>query len=491
MSLRSTALSFLGVLRRVFALRRLMRIVAGLILLLGLLRVVHVWRRPKPVPPTAAALEHARHVTITRDRYGVPHIVGDSDADAAFGLAYAHAEDDFPTIQDSLVAARGQLGRLLLSKDALINDYYVSLVRVHEQVEAGYESLEPTTQAVLQGYADGLNYYAAKHPTEGDTRFLPYEGRDVARGFAHKLPFMVGVVSALQKLMGGQVRAVGDVTDVLAAIAPPSSRQAPATALGSNGHAVHRSRSSDDVTRLNVNSHQPWEGPVTWYEAHIKSGQGWNTIGGVFPGSPLILHGHNEKLGWAHTVNAPDLVDVYRLTMHPEKPLHYRYGDSWQPLTVKTNGSMIRSVIGKSISTMRGINDSIAMLTRSSDATGMPLLPIVNAMSLVLYCLATNGTFSRRSGSAEVELMIGWALVMRFKPASMPARFVVSKLSGTSTTACTVSIIHGKTSSPSDLRGPRLMSSACAPASTCFTARSWKNFASRAFSASFTFSEMM
>lgn len=335
MSLRSTALSFLGVLRRVFALRRLVRIVAGLILLLGLLRVVHVWRRPKPVPPTAAALEHARHVTITRDRYGVPHIVGDSDADAAFGLAYAHAEDDFPTIQDSLVAARGQLGRLLLSKDALINDYYTSLVRVHEQVEAGYESLEPTTQAVLQGYADGLNYYAAKHPTEVDTRFLPYEGRDVARGFAHKLPFMVGVVSALQKLMGGQVRAVGDVTDVLAAIAPLSSRQAPATALGSNGHAVHRSRSSDDVTRLNVNSHQPWEGPVTWYEAHIKSGQGWNTIGGVFPGSPLILHGHNEKLGWAHTVNAPDLVDVYRLTMHPDKPLHYRYGDSWQPLTVK------------------------------------------------------------------------------------------------------------------------------------------------------------
>ncbi len=121
----------------------------------------------------------------------------------------------------------------------------------------------------------------------------------------------------------------------------------------------------------------------------------------------------------------------------------------------------------------------------------MPLLPIVSAMRRVLYCFATSGTFSSRSGSADVELMIGCALVIRFNPASMPARLVVSKLNGTSTTACTVSIIQGKTSSPSFLRGPRLMSSACAPASTCFTASSWKNFASRTFSASFTFSEMM
>lgn len=334
MSLRSSALSIAHTIGRLLPLRRLLRITAGLLLVVGLLRVVHVWRRPAIPSPTAVAQAHAAHVTITRDRWGVPHVVGDSDADAAFGLAYAHAEDDFPTIQGALVAARGQLGRLRVSKDALINDYYVSLVRVHEQVDAQYESLEPATRAVLQGYAEGLNYYAAKHPHEVDPRFLPYEGRDVARGFAHKLPFMVGVVTALQKLFTGQLRAVGDVTEVVA-LAPPGIREQQATALGSNGHAVLRTRSSDDVTRLNVNSHQPWEGPVTWYEAHIRSAQGWNTVGGVFPGSPLILHGHNERLGWAHTVNAPDLVDVYRLTMHPQQPLTYRYGDAWLPLTVR------------------------------------------------------------------------------------------------------------------------------------------------------------
>jgi acyl-homoserine-lactone acylase len=48
-------------------------------------------------------------VKILRDTYGVPHIFGHTDADAAYGLAYAHSEDDFLTIQQVLLAARGNL----------------------------------------------------------------------------------------------------------------------------------------------------------------------------------------------------------------------------------------------------------------------------------------------------------------------------------------------------------------------------------------------
>ena len=45
-------------------------------------------------------------VTIYRDTWGVPHIFGKTDADAAYGLAYAHAEDDLQNMQDALLAAR-------------------------------------------------------------------------------------------------------------------------------------------------------------------------------------------------------------------------------------------------------------------------------------------------------------------------------------------------------------------------------------------------
>ena len=58
----------------------------------------------------AAAIENAAQydVRILRDAYGVPHIYGDRDVDVAFGLAYAHAEDDWQTIEDVLFFLKGR-----------------------------------------------------------------------------------------------------------------------------------------------------------------------------------------------------------------------------------------------------------------------------------------------------------------------------------------------------------------------------------------------
>lgn len=52
-----------------------------------------------------------------------------------------------------------------------------------------------------------------------------------------------------------------------------------------------------------------------WYEAHIHSDTGWNMNGATFPSAPLILVGHNDYLGWTHTVNKTDYLDVYKLTV--------------------------------------------------------------------------------------------------------------------------------------------------------------------------------
>src|SRR5437764_1000458 len=122
--------------------------------------------RPAIPPPDAATLAQAARVRILRDRFGVPHVFGQSDGDAAFGLAYAHAEDDFPTIQSVLAAARGKLATVLLSKAALANDYYARLVGVDEEVAAEYERLPADVRTVLESYARGLNLYAYRHPSE-------------------------------------------------------------------------------------------------------------------------------------------------------------------------------------------------------------------------------------------------------------------------------------------------------------------------------------
>ena len=91
------------------------------------------------------------------------HVRGRRDADAAFGLAYAHAEDDFATLQRALLAARGRLATLD-GVSATENDYLVQLLGIWDAIAAHYETdLSAETRALLDGYATGFNLYAAQH----------------------------------------------------------------------------------------------------------------------------------------------------------------------------------------------------------------------------------------------------------------------------------------------------------------------------------------
>jgi acyl-homoserine-lactone acylase len=80
---------------------------------------------------------------------------------------------------------------------------------------------------------------------------------------------------------------------------------------------------------LAINAHQPNTGPVAFYEAHLQSEQGWNMLGGLFPGGCLIFHGTNENLGWAHTVNYQDKIDIYQLEINPANKNQYKFDGQW------------------------------------------------------------------------------------------------------------------------------------------------------------------
>lgn len=264
-------------------------------------------------------------VRILRDTWGVPHVFGETDADAAYGLAYAHAEDDFLTIQQSLLAARGLLATVY-GRDAAPNDYMVHLLRIWDVIEAGYErDLSPETRAIMEAYADGLNHYAALHSEDVlSAEIFPITGQDVVAGSVHKSPLFFGLDGTLSDLFEDERQS--DISHRPGAYGPWDAD------LGSNTFAVGPSRSAEGATFLAVNSHQPWEGPVTWYEAHVHSKEGWDMTGALFPGVPAIVLGHNRHLGWAFTVNHPDLTDVYVLDINPDDPYQYRFDGKWLQL---------------------------------------------------------------------------------------------------------------------------------------------------------------
>jgi penicillin amidase/acyl-homoserine-lactone acylase len=268
-------------------------------------------QRAEPDPAVFIAKAKHYHARIVRDDFGVPHIFGHTDADAAFGLAYAHSQDDFATIQNVALATRGTLAASE-GAGAAPGDYLVRAMRVWETIEARYDrDIPDDVKRVLEGYADGVNYYAARHPSEVRRGLLPLTGKDIAAGFVFKTPFFYGLADTLKSLTA-------------------DTHGKPPLPIGSNAVAVAPSRSADGATRLLVNSHQPYAGPVAWYEAVLQSDEGWHVAGGFFPGSPFMLHGHNEHLGWANTVNEPDLVDIYRLTINPANENQYRLDGKWR-----------------------------------------------------------------------------------------------------------------------------------------------------------------
>ena len=301
----------------------------------------------------AAASYNAR---IIRDGHGVPHIYGARDPDVAFGLGYAHAEDDWETFEDVLWFSRGVLSEHR-GRNGAIPDFLVGALNVMSDVDAKYEhDLTDKTIALAEGYAAGLNLFCVDHPDRCSKGTAPVTGKDIVAGFLSRTPFFYGLDDELTKLFEGNIRLQSAARKAREAFvkAPLEAR------FGSNAMTVSGARSADGATRLMVNSHQPYEGPVAWYEARVKSEEGWDMIGGLFPGAPLILLGAGPKLGWAHTVNKPDLVDFFKLQVDDDTdPKKYYLDGEWRPLPVRKVTFRVKLFWRFSLPVTRRVYDSV------------------------------------------------------------------------------------------------------------------------------------
>ena len=279
----------------------------------------------------AEALQKAKNyeAIVTRDIWGVPHIEGETDADVAFGIAYAHAEDDIENLIANMALYRAQMG-LKEGFDGAITDYLIKTLEIRERVNSRYEiDLSLEVKKVIEAYADGLNYWAALNPKSDYIKDFPITKEDIVVGFSLQNLFFSGVISSIEKLQSGKGLAEKEIAE------RSNLLEWQDLVLGSNAFSANPNKTGDGSTRLMINSHQPLEGPVAWYEAHVKSEEGWNMMGGVFPGSPFIFVGFNENLGWGFTVNKPDLSDSFLLKVNPEDDNEYWLDGKWVPFKKK------------------------------------------------------------------------------------------------------------------------------------------------------------
>ena len=239
------------------------------------------------------------NIDIVRDEFGVPHIYAETDAEVAYGLAWANAEDDFKTIQEAYLAGNAMLSNHIGLKGAPA-DFISQFIGSKNLIEEKINEISKDYLKVVEGYAQGLNAYAKANPEKVlYKKLFPFTPKKMLMYSQLQL-----FISNEGAYWAGRILNNDTQDDYL-----------DQNLTGSNVIAMNSSKTISGETFLAINTHQPLEGPTSWYEVHLNSEEGTNIIGTMYPGTPNVLIGVNEHLGWSHTVNYPDKTDVFKLKM--------------------------------------------------------------------------------------------------------------------------------------------------------------------------------
>jgi acyl-homoserine-lactone acylase len=264
----------------------------------------------------------AQNVTIIRDDWGIPHIYGRTDADAVFGVMYAQAEDDFNRVETNYINSMGRAAEHE-GEDAIFRDLRMKLFINPDSMRAMYARSPDWLKALMDAYADGLNFYLHKHPQVKPKvirRFEPWMALTFSEG---------SIGGDIERISISDLRAFYANARAPRATSENDQDQEP---RGSNGIAIARQNTVNGRALLLINPH------TSFYfraEAQMVSEEGLNAYGAMTWGQFFIYQGFNDRAGWMHTSSSVDNIDEYiEDTITRDGKLFYRVGTEERPVHV-------------------------------------------------------------------------------------------------------------------------------------------------------------
>jgi acyl-homoserine-lactone acylase len=263
----------------------------------------------------------ARNVTIVRDDWGIAHVHGKSDADAVFGMIYAQAEDDFNRVETNYLNSMGRLAEAE-GESAIWRDLRMKIFIDPNAIKKQYDASPEWLKALMNAWADGLNFYLAKHP-------------DVhPRVIRHFEPWMA--LTFTEGSIGGDIETInlnqlqafyGNASAVVALNDQQDREDEPG---GSNGVAISPSNTTAHHALLLINPHTSF---FFRSELQVTSDEGLNVYGAATWGQFFIYQGFNEHCGWMHTSSAVDAIDEYlERVVRKGDQYFYKYGNEERPV---------------------------------------------------------------------------------------------------------------------------------------------------------------
>jgi acyl-homoserine-lactone acylase len=310
--------------------------------------------------PTAAARTHgaftsaerarmqaaARRVTILRDKWGIPHVFGKTDADAVFGMLFAQAEDDFNRVELNYINALGRLAEVEGEKE-IWRDLRMKLYIDPVALKATYAASPGWLKRLMDAYADGLNWYLVTHPRVKPKlidRFEPWMALAFSEGSIGGDIETIDL-KALQAFYGA-----APAPAVALAGPEPADRGFDPEPRGSNGFAIAPRLTAGGHALLMINPH------TSFYfrpEIHMVSGEGLNAYGAVTWGQFFIYQGFNDRIGWMHTSGGGDVIDEYLETVDRRDGTYvYKYGAGERDVRAKAIALPYRTANGMATRTV-------------------------------------------------------------------------------------------------------------------------------------------
>ena len=228
------------------------------------------------------------------DTWGVPHIFAKNDEELFHAFGWAQAQSHGDLILRLYGQARGRAAEYW-GASYLDSDRWALTNSIPGRAKIWYGQQNPAFKRMLDAFARGVNDYARAHAdkiTDEVEAVLPIDGVDI---LAHSQRVIHYHFVTRPEVAGAAGRA----------LAPQG---------GSNTWAVAPKRSASGKTLLLANPHLPWSDFFLFYEAQLVS-PSIDAYGATLVGFPGLGIAFNDYLGWSHTVNTHDGMDLFELKL--------------------------------------------------------------------------------------------------------------------------------------------------------------------------------
>ncbi len=284
---------------------------------------------------------------INWDTWGVPHIKGERDMDTYYAFGWAQMKAHGDIILESYGKARGRSAEYWSDNQNIESDLLIRRLNVPKRAQQWFEAQNRDMKNKLSSFVAGMNDFCKKNPNQinDDLKVvLPIQNTDPLAQL--QMTYHIGVAGF--------------------AIHPKAEDWKTA---GSNAWAIGPSKSESGNAILLTQPHPPWLPDYLFFEAHLKS-KALNIYGIALVGSPTILMGFNESLGWALTFNQADAMDLIELEITDNK---YMFEGTWKPLEITEEVITIRSKDAISYDTIQIKNSNYGYIIQEKNGKALAL----------------------------------------------------------------------------------------------------------------------